>query len=265
MIKLFDKKKSSLGLALGGGAARGFAHLGVYEVLERENLLPSFVAGTSVGSLIGALICAGHSALRIKNIAEDIGWFDLVRPTVPKRGLVKSEGLEELVDKLTEGKNIEELSIPFSAVAVDITRGKTVVLDSGPVGRAVQASCSIPGIFEPVPYFGGTLVDGGVLDNLPTETVRSMGADYVLAVDLTADLGEHENPEKGIVEIIFSSIMLMMEKTGSVGRDTADLLVSPQLSGYSFHNMDNREEMIQKGREAMEKALPRLKEDLKVK
>lgn len=264
MIKLFNKKKKSFGLALGGGAARGLAHLGVLEVLERENILPSYVAGTSVGSLIGVLLCAGYSAQRIETIADDIGWFDLVKPTVPKLGLVKSEGLEEMVDELTEGKNIEELSIPFSAIAVDITKGKTVVLDSGPAGRAVQASCSIPGIFEPVSYFNGTLVDGGVLDNLPTQTVRTMGADYVLAVDLTTDLSEHENPVKGIVEIIFSSIMLMMEKTGSSGRETADLLISPQLRGFSFHDMDRKEELIQKGREAMEEALPKLKKDLKI-
>lgn len=262
MIKFFNKKKSAFGLALGGGAARGFAHIGVFEVLEREGMVPSYVAGTSVGSLVGALICAGYGARRIAELAKDIGWFDLVKPTVPKQGLVKSEGLEEMVDELCGGKNIEDLSIPFRALAVDISRGQEVVMDSGPVGRAVQASSSIPGIFEPVHYFNGILVDGGVLNNMPSEIVRSMGAKYVIAVDLTSDLTDHENPAKGILEIMFSSIMLMMRNTGSAGRDAADLLVAPELKGLSFHDMDNKEALIQKGREAMEEALPRLKSQL---
>lgn len=179
------KKKVSVGLALGGGAVRGFVHLGVLQVLEPAGLKPSFIAGTSAGSL--------------------------------------------------------------------------VVIDSGSVGYAVQASCSVPGLFVPVKQGDSLIVDGGVINNLPADIVRDMGADFVIAVDLTADQSEKASPAQNIFEVLITSLMRLMSVTGFPGREAADCLISPDLSEYSYHDMDQFEALVQEGKTAAEKVLPQLR------
>lgn len=257
---LFKKKPSSVGLALGGGAVRGFAHLGVLQVLQREGFTPSFIAGTSVGSLVGALLAAGLSADTILETARDIRWKNLVKPTVPKYGLLNTEGLKNLVNELVDGCTVEELPVPYKAVAVDISRGSLSVIDSGPVGDAVQASCSVPGIFEPVQQGDSMLVDGGVINNLPADILHDMGADYVIAVDLTADQSEEAPPAHNIFEVLITSLMRLMSITGLPGKEAADCLISPALANYSYHAMDQFEALVEEGKKAAEKALPQLKE-----
>jgi len=256
---VFPKKPKKIGLALGGGAVRGFAHLGVLKVLEEAGVVPSYITGTSVGSLVGALYSAGLSADKITDIAREIGWKDLVKPTLPKLGLLKTDGIAELVDRLAQGSLIEELKIPFKAVAVDLSRGKVIAFDKGPLGKAVQASCSIPGIFEPVKEGESLLLDGGIINNLPADLVREMGAEYVIAVDLNADLAEEASSPKGIFEILITSFMRMMSATGTLGREEADCLITPDLAGYNYHDMDQMEDLFIEGKKAAEKALPELR------
>lgn len=257
---LFKKKPSSVGLALGGGAVRGFAHLGVLQVLEQAGFTPSCIAGTSAGSLVGALVAAGLSADSILETARDIRWKNLVKPTVPKYGLLNTRGLKDLVDDLTGERLIEDLPIPYRALAVDISRGSLVIIDSGPVGEAVQASCSVPGIFEPVKRGDSLIVDGGVINNLPADILRDMGADYVVAVDLTADQSEEAPPAKNIFEVLITSLMRLMSVTGLPGKEAADCLISPTLAEFSYHDMDQFEALVEEGKKAAEKALPQLKE-----
>jgi NTE family protein len=251
---MFGKRKR-FGLALGGGAARGFAHIGVLKALDEAGLKPAFVAGTSVGSLIGALYCAGLSWAQIWQEALKLDWKDLVTLSVPTLGLVNPGKLEELVQRLSGGRMIEDLPLPFRAVAVDLVTGKEAVFDTGPVGRAVRASCSIPGIFIPLDDGKRLLADGGVLNNLPSGLVRAMGANYVVAVDLTSSGGDtHKKPEN-LMEVLIDSAFIFMNNSGAQGRAMADMLIEPALAGFGYHDMSRRQEMLDAGYEAMRSQL----------
>lgn len=248
---MFGTKKN-FGLALGGGAARGFAHIGVLKALDEAGLKPSFVAGTSVGSLIGALYCSGLSWQRIWQEAEDLDWPDLVKVSMPTMGLVNPDKLETLVNRLVEEKTIEELPIPFQAVAVDLVTGSETILASGPLGRAVRASCSIPGIFTPLDDGPRLLADGGIINNLPARQVKQMGADYVVSVDLAYSGWNQQKKPSNLLEVLFASTFIFMGNTGAQGRDASDLLVVPELAGFGFHDMSRKQEMLDLGYQAMQ-------------
>jgi NTE family protein len=254
-LKRGDKK---LGLALGGGAARGLAHLGVLKVLEEESVAISFVAGTSAGSLIGALFCAGYGWKEIRDIAVNVKWADLVALTIPKLGLVKTIKLQELLDDLLEGKDFDALKIPFRAVAVDIQRGEQVVLSTGSVATAVRASCSIPAIFEPLPLDGRLLVDGGLLNDVPADVVRDMGADLVLAVDLNARKvipGEPDN----ILEVLYRCINILINYNRQQSKEVADFYVAPDVTEFGYEDLGHLEELIERGEQAMRAQLSGLR------
>lgn len=256
------RRKKSVGLALGGGAARGFAHIGVLKALDEAGITPGYVAGTSVGSMVGALYCAGHGWQEIMAKAEDMDWRDLVTLTFPKLGVVKPEGIRELLDDLVGQRNVEELSIPFAAVAVDLVAAREVVLDSGPVGRAVLASCSIPGVFVPVMEEDDVLVDGGVLNAVPADVVRSMGAEFVIAVDLNADVrGTGEHPEN-ILDVLVRSMAVFMSATSGKGLKEADCVIQPELKGFSYHDMSRGKELFELGEQAARKALDQVRDRL---
>ena len=252
-----------MGLALGGGAVRGFAHIGVLKVLAQADIEPSYVAGTSVGSLIGALYCAGYSWSQIMETAADIEWKDLVKLSFPKLGVVRPEGLRDLIDRLVEGRNIEDLNIPYAAVAVDLVTAAEVVFDSGPISTAVLASCSIPGVFVPVQTDNAVLVDGGVLNAVPADVVKRMGAEYVVAVDLNANAqGSDERPDS-ILDVAARSMALFRTATSSKGLSYADCIVQPELKGFSYHNMSRRDEMVERGEAAMTAALAKVQSKIK--
>jgi NTE family protein len=250
-----------LGLALGGGGARGLAHIGVLKVLEEESLAAEFVAGTSVGSLIGALYCCGYSWHQLYELAHTTDWGDLVTFTVPRLGLVNARKLERLVDRLAGGRRLEELPVPFRAVAVDVTAGEEVVLAEGPVSRAVRASASIPGIFEPTAWEGRLLVDGGLLDNVPSEVVRDMGAEVVLAVNLSGERAKSRPPEN-ILDVMLYSMEVLIHGQGLKGTAAADEPVVPDLEGFSYRNLGRLKEMVERGEQAMRAALPLLRRRL---
>jgi NTE family protein len=251
-----------LGLALGGGGARGLAHIGVLKVLEEEGLAADFVAGTSVGSLIGALYCCGYGWRELQELASTTDWSDLVTFTVPRLGLVNARKLERLVDRLVGGRTVEQLPIPFRAVAVDITAGEEVVLDRGPVSRAVRASASIPGIFEPTPWEGRLLVDGGLLDNVPSAVARDMGAQVVLAVNLSGERVKSRPPEN-ILDVVLYSLEVLIHGQGLKGTAAADVRVVPDLEGFSYRNLGRWKEMVERGELAMRAALPALRRRLR--
>ncbi len=251
-----------LGLALGGGGARGLAHIGVLKVLEEEGLAADFVAGTSVGSLIGALYCCGYGWRQLAELARTTNWSDLVTFTVPRLGLVNARKLERLVDRLAGGRHLEDLPIPFRAVAVDITAGEEVVLSKGPVSRAVRASSSIPGIFEPTPWEGRLLVDGGLLDNVPSEVVRGMGAEVVLAVNLSGETVKSHPPEN-ILDVVIYTLEILIHGQGLRGTAAADVPVVPDLEGFSYRNLGRWQEMLERGEKAMREALPALERRLR--
>lgn len=243
----------SLGLALGGGAARGLAHLGVLRVLEAEGLRPDFVAGTSAGSIVGALYAGGYTSQEIADIARSLDWGDFIQPVLPRMGLVRADKLEKRLDELLDGRTFDELELSFRAVAVDLVQGEVHVIDSGPVARAVRASCSIPGIFEPVLLDGRTLVDGGVLLDVPVPVCREMGARTVVGVNLNADLIRDKPPENMFQVLLYSfSVMVANSRSDRTTRSDArrEIRIEPDLRGFSHFDMNRMDELIERGESA---------------
>jgi len=174
-------------------------------------------------------------------------------------GLLKADGLEKIIARLTNGKTIEELPLPFRAVATDLATGKQIIIGSGSLARAVRISCSIPGIFTPFDDKEMLLADGGLVNNVPADAVREMGADYVIAVDVitTADGIKPSN----IGEVIFRSMTILIAGTNSRGQSCADLIVRPDLAGFSPHDMKQKLKIIHAGEQAMKALLPRIPAD----
>ena len=256
MKRFLSRKK--IGLALGGGAARGLAHIGVLKVLEDESIAVNCVAGTSAGSLVGSLFCAGLRWTQIKKVAEGIDWGDLVRPTWPSLGIVNPDKLEKTLNRLMQNKSFGDLSIPFRAVAVDISSGEEVVLRSGSVAKAVRASCSIPGIFEPIELEGRLLVDGGLVNDVPTDVVRDMGADLVVGVDLNADRVAPKRPEN-LLEIFYRSLNILIRNSAQRASRIADVMVVPRLEGFAYHDLSRLDELVVEGERAMRDQLETVK------
>ena len=252
------RKAGKLGLALGGGAARGLAHIGVLKVLEEQQIAVSYVAGTSAGSLIGSLFCAGLSWRELKETARNIDWGDLVSPSWPTLGIVNPDKLEKILERLLPKKRFEDLPVPFRAVAVDIESGEEVVLQSGSVARAVRASCSIPGIFQPTEIDGRLLVDGGLMNDVPTDVVGRMGADRVIGVDLNADRIVPKRPEN-LIEIFYRSLNILIYNSAQRARRQADLMLVPRLEGFAYHDLGRLDELIARGEQAARDHIKALK------
>ena len=260
MLLLRKRKRKKVGLALSGGSVRGAAHLGVLEVLEREDIRPDFVAGVSAGSAVGAAYCAGLDLEEIKRIALGLQWRKLGRVTRPRLGILDGRRLEQYVEEIIGPLQFDELEIPFAAVAVDIVRGELVVLKEGPVARAVRASCALPGLFTPVEMGEKMLVDGGVLNNLPVSTVRDMGADYVIAVDLLPPTIWGSRPQN-VFELLFLSFYTLMRAAHSEAVE-ANCLIVPAIGEFNWVDFSQVPALIEKGREAAEAKIEQIKQDL---
>ena len=256
------RRRRSFGLALGGGAARGIAHIGVLKALGELGLRADHVAGTSAGSIVGALYAGGYSSGDIAEIVRTVDWNDLVQPCLPRLGLVRADKLERRVDELLGGRSFDELDVPFAAVAVDLVSGTEVVLREGNVAAAVRASCSIPGIFEPVVVGSRVLVDGGVLNDVPADVALSMGADCVLAVDLNSDMLSPRVPESVFQVIIASFAVLARARHQQALQEPGVITVAPSLSEYPHHNMKPVDQLIDAGFVATTAVLPRLAKKL---
>ena len=249
--------RKNIGLGLSGGAARGFAHIGVLKVLQQNDIPISCVSGASVGSIIGALFCGGYGWEEIREIAGNLRWNELVQPTLSGLGLVKAEKLERFVNDLLGGMSFEELEIPFKVVTVDIVTAQEVIFDSGSVARAVRASSSIPGIFEPLIDGDRALVDGGVMNNLPCDIARTMGARKIIAVDLNAHAVTTGMPEN-LLDISYRSFAILLDNASSSGRKNADILIQPDLRGCSYHDLSQADDLFDRGVRAAESAIRKL-------
>jgi len=254
-----------LGLALGGGAARGLAHLGVLKVLEEAGVRADVVSGTSAGSIVGALYAGGYSWETIADVTRSLDWPDFVQPVFPRMGLVRADRLEKRLVELLGDRTIEELEIPFRAVTVDLIRGEQHIIGSGPVSHAVRASCSIPGIFEPVQDGDRVLVDGGVLNDVPFDVCHDMGADLVIAVDLNGDIVQGKHPENIFNVLMFSfAVMARGCRTNNGLENSRDLrVVRPNLSDFSYYNLKRIDELIGRGEDAMREMMPELLSTMK--
>jgi len=254
------RKRKKIGLALSGGSVRGAAHLGVLEVLEREDIRPDCVAGVSAGSAVGALYCAGLNLDEIKRLALGLQWRKLGRVTRPRLGFFDGKRLEEYLEEIIGPLRFEELEIPFAAVAVDIVRGELVVLKEGPVAPAVRASCAIPGLFTPVEREEQILVDGGVLNNLPVSVLRDMGADYVIAVDLLPPTIWGARPQNLFEMVYLTYYTLLRPAHGEASG--ADCLIVPDIAKFNWVDFSQVPALIEKGRQAAEARIEQIKQDL---
>jgi NTE family protein len=234
------KGKGKVGLALGGGYARGLAHIGVLEVLEREGIPIDMMAGTSIGALVGALYARERDADMIKKQAAQLDWIgvaSLVDLALPKSGFLAGKRVTNLLRRLIGESRFDELDIPFSCVATDIISGDEVVLSEGSVLEAVRASISIPVIFTVVKKQGRFLVDGGLVNPVPVSVVRQMGADFIIAVDVTPDKIERANyitksaelKEPGLLQVMVQSIYIGSYLTSRRVSEGADIVIHPHL------------------------------------
>ncbi len=257
-----DATPPRVALVLGGGGARGFAHVGVIRVLEDARVPIELVVGTSVGSLVGALYAGPTNSYELERLARGLDrgdFFDFsLAPALFGRGLASGDRLERFVRERVGVERIEQLRIPFAAVATDLATGEAVVLRSGDVARAVRASSAIPGVFEPVELDGRILVDGGVARNLPVRIARDLGADVVIAVDVSALEGEAA--PSNFVEVFLRAVNLVVHAEVEQARRDADVLLTPAVGGVGFIEFDRKDEAIAAGMEAARALLPRIRE-----
>jgi NTE family protein len=255
MICLIQPK---IGLALGSGGARGFAHLGVIKVLLDHNIPIDYIAGSSMGALIGSFYGAGHSIDRLYNLAIAFKRKYYLDFTVPKMGFIAGNRIKELIRVFTQGKNIEELKIPLAIVATDLMKGERVVFRDGSITDAVRASISIPGILVPEKKDGRLLVDGGVIDRLPVSVAREMGADIVIAVDVND--GKKVEEIASIFDVIMQSIDLMQDELVKYVVNDSDITIKPKVGIFSARAFTNIEEIIKMGEEEALLLLPTILE-----
>lgn len=249
--------RPKIGLALGSGGARGFAHFGVLKVLKEEGISFDCVAGSSMGSIVAVLVANGLDLEMCIQLALSLKrhtWLDF---TVPKRGFVVGDKIRELIRLLTHQKRLEELQIPTAIVATDLLTGERVVFREGPADLAVRASISIPGIFEPVEWENRLLVDGGVIDRVPISVVREMGADIVIAVDVIPRV--HHAKIENIFDVIAQSLVIMEREITQQRMIMPDFLFHPDVSDISPTAFTQLEECIRRGEEEARTHIRQLK------
>jgi NTE family protein len=251
--------KPKIALVLGGGAARGFAHVGVIRALEQEKIPIDLVVGTSVGSLIGAIYAADLSSFDLEWTAFQLEKDDLfdfgVLNAVTGMGFAKGDKLEAWVKSHIKATNIENMKLPFAAVATDLNWGYKVVLDKGSVARAIRASAAIPGIFQPVQHQGKTLVDGGVVDNIPISVAKAKGADIVIAVDISANLGN--TSIHNLVDVTLQATNIMFALNVEHAKKDADILITPAgIGDIGMLDFTQKKRCMQAGIEATQAAMP---------
>ncbi|MEH7234887.1 patatin-like phospholipase family protein [Bacillus sp. JJ1562] len=247
-----------IGLALGSGGARGFAHLGVIKVLLENKIPINLIAGTSMGSLVASFYGAGLDIDRMYKLALAFKRKYYLDFTVPKMGFIAGKRVKELIRVFTHGKNIDQLDIPIGIVATDLLTGEKVVFRNGPVADAVRASIAIPGIFVPEKIDGRILVDGGVIDRVPISVAKEMGADIVIAVDVShVKINEEVT---SIFDVILQSIDIMQKELVKYGEFSSDIMIRPHVGQYSARAFTNIEDIIRIGEEETRKQLPAIQE-----
>jgi NTE family protein len=270
-------RRKRVGLALGSGAARGLAHIGVLEVLRQEGIPVDMIAGTSAGAVFGAIYAASTDTERIKRQALELNWktLSLIDPALPRTGLIKGKKIIELISTYVGSDTlISDLKIPFACVATDIDTGEEVVIDRGPLLEALRASISIPAIFTVVKRDDRYLVDGGLTTPVPVSVARRMGADFIIAVNVMPDvsgrMGEASQKraasrKKGpnLFQVMMQSIYIATYLQARSNMQDADIIIEPDLAHIAAADFNNAEELIMRGEEAARGAIPQIKEGLK--
>jgi NTE family protein len=242
-----------IGLALGGGAVLGAAHVGVLRALDEMKIPISYIAGTSIGAFVAAFFAFQKDWKAIQEIASELKWMDISGISLSRYALLSNEKMGKLITEHLGRKKMEEAGIPLAMVATDISSGEKVILKKGWLAEATMASTCIPGIFNPVEMNDRLLVDGGIVENVPIHTVKEMGAHYVIGVDLNAK-HSYEKPDN-ILDVLLNSFHFVMMTAASFQTESADLLITPDLSVFNRSDTAQIDDLMEQGYEDAIKAL----------
>ena len=248
-----------IGLALGGGAARGFAHVGVIQVLEEAGIRPNLVVGTSAGSLVAAIYASGKTGAQLQQIAltmEEATFTDWTLP-IFNNGMLRGDALARYVNGQVGSRVIEDLPIPLGVVATDLQTGQGMLFQRGDTGTAVRASSAVPAVFLPVKISGREYVDGGLVSPVPVRYARQMGAELIIGVDISS--APEGNLASGVLQILLQTFSIMGKSINTFELREADVVVRPSLSGVGSSDFGARRRSIEAGRQAMLQILPQLK------
>jgi NTE family protein len=247
-----------IGIALGGGFARGIAHVGVLKVLEAENIPIQYIAGTSVGALIGAAYCSGLSAAELEEVANRVRFKHFARWTLSRYGFASNQRMIGFLNSVLKVKTFEELRIPLAVTATDFATGEGVVFKSGPLVDPVRASCAYPGMFLPVKIDGRQLIDGMLSYTVPTAPLRHMGADRVLAVHLKGRWTTKEGP-RHLFDVIGQCFSIAQEMNCHIWKQAADLIIEPDVNGYKYDAFEHTADLVRAGEIVTRAALPEIR------
>ena len=257
-------RRPGIGLALGGGFARGFAHLGILRVLEENQIPVSHIAGSSVGSILGAAYASGAPLSRIIATCRTLRLRDIARWRVSRLGLASNQRLGNLIERVFEARQFEELRIPLAVVATDLSTGEPVVFTQGNLVDAIRASCAFPGLFEPVEIGTRCLADGGLVAPVPTRAVRELGATTVLGISVGMHDG-HRGAPKNIFQVVSRAVSAAQKHQLEVWERQADLVLRPEVQSLAWDDFERAEEAIEAGAAAARRALPRIQKLLSQK
>jgi len=248
----------AIGVALGGGFARGIAHIGVLKVLEEEGIPVRIVTGTSVGALIGAAYCSGLSIAELEDVAHSVRFTTFARWTLSRYGFASNDRMVSFLNRTLKVKTFEDLRIPLGVSATDFNTGEGVVFHSGSIIDPVRASCAYPGMFLPVEIRGRYLVDGMLSHPVPTRPLLEMGADRVLAVHLRGTWANGGAP-RHLFDVIGQSFAIAQDAMSSLWKEAADLVIEPDVAGFGYDDFKRADELMHAGEMAMRKALPEVR------
>lgn len=253
---LQPSKPAKIAVVLGAGASKGFAHIGVLKVLESNSIPVHMIVGTSAGSFVGSLYAYGYNAFQLQELSFSLQRSDIIDFGMPDIGFIKGDALEEFINKKTENISIENMKIPFYAVATDIQSGSEKVFSSGSTGTAVRASCSIPGVFRPVTIGDRLYADGGIVSPVAVDVAKQLGADVVIAVDISSDI-DTTRPE-GTIDMLLKSLTIMYSRIALTQLSHADIVIRPKVGYIGSSDFTKRHEAILEGEKAAMEVLPEI-------
>ncbi len=249
-----------IGLALGGGAARGFAHIGVIKALEAQGIVSDIVVGTSAGAVVGALYSAGLSGFELQKIALDIDESQLGDWSMPDRGVFKGEAMQNFVNRAVANRPLEKLPRSFAVVATDLKTGESVLFRTGNTGMAVRASSAVPGVFQPVSINGHEYVDGGLVSPIPVRAARSLGANFVIAVDISVN--PRDARTSSTLDVLLQTFAIMGRSIGRYETADADIVIRPVTTELPATDFAGRHRAVLEGERAAAAAMTDIKDRL---
>lgn len=260
-------RKVKVALALGGGAARGFAHIGVIKALEAQGIVPDIVVGTSAGSVVGALYASGYNGFQLQKIAlemDEATISDWALPLFSKSsGVLKGEALQNYVNKAVHNTPMEKLKIPFGCVATDLKTGEPILFRRGNTGLAVRASSSVPSVFQPVSIGGKTYVDGGLVAPVPVRFAKEMGADFIIAVNISSATEGQKTASS--LDVLMQTFSIMGQRLNHFELKDADIVITPPLGTMGSSDFNGRNLAVLAGEQAAASVMPQIKAKLKAK